>query len=330
MVFPLFPRKIPYRERLKSPFSFFRQCETFFEKKFPQKVPLQFFDVLRQNGCWKMPKGPPFSFFGIVRFFFSPKGPLFPFSFFGIVRLFSEIFFHRSIFWCFATMDVKKCERIPLLARQGPALAGTWCASSVVRLGFSWVWYFEFFDTFMSFCYFWILDMAPTNAVPVLLFICSTWTTHIQNILDMSEPRRKQNRPFLTWIFLGTVRLPIKTFGRLGFSKVFRYFFLWAWYFEFFDILLSFCYFWALDMAPTYAVPGLFTLIGWMITIITVMLNLYENLESCLRNFVYFSQFFRFYLSQTNELPFRKLPKCNIFLFYTSECSMFLGLVESK
>ena len=62
----------------------------------------------------------------------------FPFQFFPALwdfsEFFSSIFFHRSIFWCFATMDVKKCERIPLLARH------------LRRLGFSWVWYFEFFD----------------------------------------------------------------------------------------------------------------------------------------------------------------------------------------
>ena len=29
---------------------------------------------------------------------------------------------------------------------------------------------------------------------------------------------------------------------------------------EYFDTLKSFCYFWALDMAPTWAVPGLFNL----------------------------------------------------------------------
>ena len=45
----------------------------FFPKKefFHRRVPLQFFDIFRQNGCWKIPKGPPFSFFGIVRLFFS-------------------------------------------------------------------------------------------------------------------------------------------------------------------------------------------------------------------------------------------------------------------
>ena len=84
------------------PFHFFRHCETFFRKKnFPQRIPpaffwcfatewmlknpkgsplsdffgivrffpenenfcfLRFFHVLRQNGCWKTSKGPPFSF----------------------------------------------------------------------------------------------------------------------------------------------------------------------------------------------------------------------------------------------------------------------------
>ena len=33
---------------------------SFFRKKIPQRVPLQVFDVLRQNGCSKMRKGPPF------------------------------------------------------------------------------------------------------------------------------------------------------------------------------------------------------------------------------------------------------------------------------
>ena len=37
-------------------------------------------------------------------------------------------------------MDVKKCKKVSLLARQGPALAGTWRASSVV-------WVFREFET---------------------------------------------------------------------------------------------------------------------------------------------------------------------------------------
>ena len=109
-VFPVFPRNIPYRARPKTPpFHFFRHCETFFSKKnfSPKGPPCIFFDVLRQNVCWKIPKGPPFQFFfGIVRFFpenenfcflqffhvlrqngcwETTKGP--PFQFFGIVRL---------------------------------------------------------------------------------------------------------------------------------------------------------------------------------------------------------------------------------------------------
>ena len=74
-VFPVFPRNIPYRARPKCPpFQFFSAMWDFSETKIS---PLQFFDVLRQNGCWKTPKGPPFSF-SAVRLFskiYSPKGP---------------------------------------------------------------------------------------------------------------------------------------------------------------------------------------------------------------------------------------------------------------
>ena len=69
-VFPVFPRNIPYRVRPKTPpFHFFFGTARLFRKKifFPEGSPLYFFDVLRQNGCWKTTKGPPFQFFGIVR-----------------------------------------------------------------------------------------------------------------------------------------------------------------------------------------------------------------------------------------------------------------------
>ena len=82
---------------------------------FSRKGPLfNFFDILQQIGCLKIPKGPPFQFFGILRLFskicFSRKGPLFnyfdilqqigclkipkglPFQFFGILRLFFRKF----------------------------------------------------------------------------------------------------------------------------------------------------------------------------------------------------------------------------------------------
>ena len=57
-------------------------------------------------------------------------------------------------------MDVKKCERIPLLARQRPALADTWRASSVV-------WVFRGFDTLfvsltLSFLHFHVLLLFLT------------------------------------------------------------------------------------------------------------------------------------------------------------------------
>ena len=62
-----FPHNIQYRMRPKGPsFQVFRHCETFFRKN-SSKGPFSFFGVLRQNGCCKIPKGPPFYFFGIVR-----------------------------------------------------------------------------------------------------------------------------------------------------------------------------------------------------------------------------------------------------------------------
>ena len=98
------------RDQRVPPFNFFWHCETFFsERNFPQRIPLhffccfatewmlenpkgspfhffsalwdlfpenknfsrlQFFDVLRQNGCWKTPKGSPLSFSALWDFFF--------------------------------------------------------------------------------------------------------------------------------------------------------------------------------------------------------------------------------------------------------------------
>ena len=133
----VFPRNISYRERLKGPpFSFFGIVRLFSKIKFPQRVPLQFFDVLRQNGCWKIPGGPLFRFFWHCETFF-------------------WIFFHQRVpASIFATMDVRSF------------------GFSVSLILFLWVWYFEFFDTFMSFCCFWASDMAPTYAVPGLLYFC--------------------------------------------------------------------------------------------------------------------------------------------------------------
>ena len=80
--------------------------------------PKRFFLFFRVTSHRERLKSPPFRFFGIVRLafgIFSSKGP--PPSF---------------LMFC-DRMDVKKCQRVPLLARQ------------FRRLGFSWVWYFEFF-----------------------------------------------------------------------------------------------------------------------------------------------------------------------------------------
>ena len=62
------------------PLSVFRHCQTFFLKFFSlQRVPLQFFDILQQNGCLKIRKGPPFCFSALRLFFenmfFRETGP---------------------------------------------------------------------------------------------------------------------------------------------------------------------------------------------------------------------------------------------------------------
>ena len=92
----------------------------------------------------------------------------FPLSVFSALRLFFGNFFTLQFF------DV--LQQWMLKNAKGPSFSGH-LARQFRRLGFSWVWYSfcEFFDTFMSFCYFWALDMAPTYAVPGLLYmnICS-------------------------------------------------------------------------------------------------------------------------------------------------------------
>ena len=53
-----------------SPFQFFAIVKLFSKKSFSLKGLFQFFDVLRQNECWKIPKGPPFSCFSALTLFF--------------------------------------------------------------------------------------------------------------------------------------------------------------------------------------------------------------------------------------------------------------------
>ena len=61
-----------------TPLEHFRPCEILFRKNFSPKIPLQFFDIFRQNGCWKITRVPPFSFFRhcetFFQKFFSMKG----------------------------------------------------------------------------------------------------------------------------------------------------------------------------------------------------------------------------------------------------------------
>ena len=178
MVLPVFPRNIPYRERPKSPpFNFFGTARHFFrnfffEIFFPQRVPPAFFDVLRQNGCWKIPKGSSFQFFSALWDFFPKIKKNFFFNFFMLCD----------------RMDVEKPQRVPLsvfrhcetLARQGLALASPGAPLGPIflvrnffkKFFFQKISIFEYckrvLDTWKSFCYFWALDMAPTWAGPGL------------------------------------------------------------------------------------------------------------------------------------------------------------------
>ena len=114
---------IPYRARPKSPpFQFFSALRDIFfrifsfENFFAQRAPLRFFDVLRQNGCWKIPKGSSFQFFRHCEIFPEIK---------------KNIFFLNFFMFC-VRMDVEKPQRVPpsvfrhceTLARQGLAIAG--------------------------------------------------------------------------------------------------------------------------------------------------------------------------------------------------------------
>ena len=67
-----FPRNIQYRTRPKGPpLDFFRHCATFVQIFFsPKGPPLIFLEFCDRMDVEKCPRLHPFSFFGIVRFFF--------------------------------------------------------------------------------------------------------------------------------------------------------------------------------------------------------------------------------------------------------------------
>ena len=113
-------------------FPVFSALLDFFSKKIPQRVTLQFVDVLRKMDVYESQTVSSFSFSALWHIFFethvSPDVPAF-------------------ILWCFATMDVEKCERVPLLSEPGARASGH-LSRHFGRLGFSWVWYsFCEFDT---------------------------------------------------------------------------------------------------------------------------------------------------------------------------------------
>ena len=76
------------RNHTKNPHFFSELCDflkLFGLKFFPQRVPPSiFFDALQHNGCQKIAKGPPFTFFGTVTLFKN------------LIKKFFRIFFHVS------------------------------------------------------------------------------------------------------------------------------------------------------------------------------------------------------------------------------------------
>ena len=100
---------------------------------------------MRQNGCVEKSQRVPFQFFRHCETFFEKV-------------FFHQIFFTVQFFVVLQQLMLEM-KRIPLLARQGPALAGTRRVSSVVRVFCEFDTRFEFitwsfFETFVSFCYF--------------------------------------------------------------------------------------------------------------------------------------------------------------------------------
>ena len=109
-----------------SPLLFFPALRDFFPKKkfSPKGPPCIFFDVLWQNGSWKIPKGPPFQFFSALWDFF-PK-----------IKIF--VFFNFFMF-C-DRMDVEKPKRV--LAFSFSAL---W---ELARHSVQFFWVCNFFEIF--------------------------------------------------------------------------------------------------------------------------------------------------------------------------------------
>ena len=138
----IFLRNILYRARLKGPLSVFSALWLFLKKFSSKGTPWNFW-CLATAWMLKNPKRSPFIFFGIETFFAKKIPKRSP-----------------SISWCFATMDVKKSESVPLLARQGRQFGSTFGFSGYCK---------RILDIWKSFCYFGALDMAPTYAVPGLL-----------------------------------------------------------------------------------------------------------------------------------------------------------------
>ena len=142
-----------------------------------------------------------------------------------------------QFFWWFATEWMKNLKVSPLVRQFGSTF------------GFFRYRRRQYFDTLKSFCYFWALDMAPTWAVPGFFRNCETFFQICfspKGPFNYFDDFRQKGWKMSKRSPGAPIRSNFWVFG------CFRR--------EYFDTLKSFGYFWALDMAPTWVVPGLFKL----------------------------------------------------------------------
>ena len=165
------------------------------------------------------PKSPPFHFFSALRDIF--------FGFF-----FRNFFFRKGsplhFFWCFATEWMLENPKGFLLS----------VFFGIVR--FSPENKKIFFFNFFMFCD--RMDVEKPQRVPLFSF-SALWDVSAPGARG-SEPRRATRSIFLVCNFFK--------------KKIFEKFSSFDYCKRILDTWKSFCYFWALDMAPTWAGPGLF------------------------------------------------------------------------
>ena len=140
------------------------------------RVPLSIFFWMVQFVSIFFHKGPPLHFLMFCDRMNVEKFKKVPtFSLFGIMRLFYQNKIPRngppSFFWCFGLVDAQESEWVPPLSAPGVRVSGH-MARQFGRLEFSKVFrnsFSELYDSFMSFCHVWALDIiVPTHSVPGL------------------------------------------------------------------------------------------------------------------------------------------------------------------